>query len=148
MNWELPDVQAGSLRGRGIRNQIANICRIIEKAREFQKDIFFCFTDYTKSIDFMDHNNFWESLKQMWIPDHLTCLLKNVNAGHEAIVRTRHGTTDWFKIGKGVWQSCILSPWLFNMHADSITWNIRLDGSQAGIKIAVRTSNSLRYAPV
>ena len=110
VNRELPDVQAGFRNGRGTRDQIANICCIIKKARESQKNIYFCFIDYAKAFDSVDHNKLWKSLKEMGIPDHLTCLLRNQYAGQEATVRTGHGTIDWFKIGKGVCQSCILSP--------------------------------------
>ena len=117
---ELPDVQAGLRKGRGIRDQIANIRWIIEKAREFQENIHFCFTDYAKAFDCMDHNKLWKILKEMGIPDHLTCLLRNLYAGQEATVRTGHGTTDWFQTGKGVGRGCILSPWLFNLHAEYI----------------------------
>ena len=106
VNYELPDVQAGFRKGRGIRDQIANICWIIEKAREFQKNIYFCFIDYAKAFDCVDHNRLWKILKEMGIPDHLTCLSRN----QKATVRTGHGTTDWFQIGKGVCQGCILSP--------------------------------------
>ena len=102
MNHELPDVQARFRKGRGTRDQIANICWITEKGREFQKNIYFCFTDYTKALDCVDHNKLWKILKEMGIPDHLTCLLRNIYAGQEATVRTGHGTTDWFQIGKGV----------------------------------------------
>ena len=102
MNWELPNVQAGFRKGRGTRYQVANICRIIEKAREFQKNIYFCFIDYAKAFDCVDHNKLWKILKEMEIPDHLTCLLRNLYAGQEATVRTRHGTTDWVQIGKRV----------------------------------------------
>ena len=109
MNHELPDVQAGFRKGRGTRDQIANICWIIEKAREFQKNIYFCFTDYAKSLC-VDHNKLWEILKEMGIPNHLTYLLRNLHAGQEATLRTGHGTTDWFQKGKGVRQGCILSP--------------------------------------
>ena len=105
MNCELPDVQAGFRKGRGTRDQIANICWIIEKAREFQTSIYFCFINYAKALDCVDHNKLWEILKEMEKPDHLTCLLRNLYAGQEATVRTGHGTTDWFKIGKG---ACIL----------------------------------------
>ena len=101
VNRELPDVQAGFRKGRGTRDQIAHICWIIEKAREFQKNICFCFIDSTKASDCVDHNKLWKILKEMGIPDHLTCLLRNLCAGQEATVRTRHGTTDWFKIEKG-----------------------------------------------
>ena len=113
-NCELPDVQAGFRKGKGTRDQIANICWIIEKAREFQKNIYFCFVDYTKAFDYVDHNKVWKILHEMGIPDHLTCLLRNLCAGQEATVRIGHGTTDWFQIGKGVCQDYILSPCLFN----------------------------------
>ena len=108
MNCELPDVQAGFRQGRGTRDQVANIHWIIEKAREFHKNV--CFIDYTKAFNSLDHNKLWKILKEMGIPDHLTCLLRNLYAGPEATVRTGHGTTDWFQIGKGVRQGCILSP--------------------------------------
>ena len=104
MNWELPDIQAGFRKGRGTRNQIANVRWIIEKAREFQKNICFCFIDYAKAFDCVDHNKLWKILRELGIVDHLTCLLRNLYAGEEVTVRTRHGTTDWFKIRKGVWQ--------------------------------------------
>ena len=117
VNWELPDVQAGFRKGRGIRDQTANIHCIIEKAREFQKNIYFCFIDYAKAFDCVDHNNLWKILKEMGIPDHLTCLLRNLYAGQEATVRTGHGT-GWFKTGKGVRQGCTLSPCLFNLYAE------------------------------
>ena len=110
MNCELLDVQAGFRKGRGTRDQIANICWIIEKAREFQKNIYFFFIDYAKAFDCVDHSKLCKILKKMGIPDHLTCLLRNLYAGQEATVRTRHGTMDWFQIGKGVHQSCILLP--------------------------------------
>ena len=100
MNHELPDVQAGFRKGRGTRDQIASIRWIMEKAREFQKNIYFCFIDYAKAFDCVDHNKLWKILKEMAIPDHLTCLLRNLHAGQEATVRTGHGTTDWFQIGK------------------------------------------------
>ena len=120
VNCEFPDVQAGFRKGRGTRDQIANIRWIIEKAREFQKNIYFCFIDYAKAFDCMDHNKLWEILKEMGIPDHLTCLLRNLYAGQKATVRTGHGTTDHFQIGKGVRQGCILSPCLFNFYAEYI----------------------------
>ena len=110
MNCELPDVQAGFRKGRGTRDQIANIHWIIEKAREFHKNIYFCFIDYAKAFDCVDHNKLWKILREMGIPDHLTCLLRNIYAGQEATVRTGHGTTDWVQIGKGVHQSCIFHP--------------------------------------
>ena len=115
MNRELPDVQAGFRKGRGTRDQIAITHWIIEKAREFQKNIYFCFTAYTKAFECVDHNKLWKILKEMGISDHLTSLLRNLYAGQEATVRTRDGTVDWFQIGKGVRQSCILSPCLFNL---------------------------------
>ena len=116
VNCKLPDVQDSFGKGRGSRDQIANICWIIEKAREFQKNIYFCFIDYSKAFDCVDHNELWKILKEMGIPDHLTCLLRNLYAGQEATVRTGHGTTDWFQIGKGVCQGCLLSPCLFNLY--------------------------------
>ena len=146
MNRELPDIQAGFRKGRGTRDQIANICWIMEKAKEFQKNIYFCFTDYVKAFDCVDHNKLWKILKEMRIPDHLTCLLRNLYASQEATVRTGHGTTDWFQIGKGVRQSCILPHCLFNVYAEYIMRNVRLDEAQAGLKIARRNINSLRYA--
>ena len=117
-NCEIPDVQAGFRKSRGTRNQIANICWIIIKGREFQKNIYFCFINYAKAFDNVDYNKFWKILKEMGIPDYLTCLLRNLYAGQEATVRTGHGTTDWFQIGKGVCQGCILSPCLFNLYAE------------------------------
>ena len=118
----------------------------MEKAREFQKDMYFCFIDYAKAFDCVDHNKLWKILKEMGIPDHLTCLLRNLYAGQEATVRTGCGTTDWFQIGKGVHQGCILSPCLFNFYAEYIMWNARLDETQARIKIAGRNISYLRYA--
>ena len=120
MNRELPDVQAGFRKGRGIRDQISNIRWVIEKAREFQKNIYFCFIDYAKAFDCVDNNKLWEILKEMGISDHVTCLLRNLYAGQEATVRTGHGTTDLFRIGKGVRQSCMLSPCLFNLCVEYI----------------------------
>ena len=110
MNRELPDVQAGFRKGRGTRDQISNIRWITGKARDFHTNMYFCFIDYTKAFDCVDHNKLWKILKEMGIPDHLTCLLRNLYAGQEATIRTGHGTTDWFQIGKGVHQGCILSP--------------------------------------
>uniref|UniRef100_A0A8B9W3Z9 RNA-directed DNA polymerase n=1 Tax=Bos mutus grunniens TaxID=30521 RepID=A0A8B9W3Z9_BOSMU len=144
VNCELPDVQAGFRKGRGSRDQIANIRWIIEKAREFQKNIYFCFIDYAIAFDCMEHNKLWEILKEMGIPDHLTCLLRNLYAGQEATVRTGHGTADWFQIGKGVCQGCILSPCLFNLYAEYIMRNAGLDEEQDAIKIAGRNTNNLR----
>uniref|UniRef100_A0A8B9WTE3 RNA-directed DNA polymerase n=1 Tax=Bos mutus grunniens TaxID=30521 RepID=A0A8B9WTE3_BOSMU len=146
VNHELPDVQAGFRKGRGTRNQIPNICCIILKAREFQKNIYFSFIDYAKTFDCVDHNKLWKILKEMRIPDHLTCLLRNLYAGQEATVRTGHGTTDWFQVGKGVRQGCILSPCLFNLYAEYIMRNAGLEEAQAGIKNAGRNINNLRYA--
>ena len=120
MNCELPDVQAGFRKGRGTRDQIANILWITKKAREFQKNMFFCFIDYMKAFDRVDHNKLWKILQEMGIPDHLTFFLRHLYAGQEATVRTGHGTTDWFQIGKGVCQDCILSPHLFNSYAECI----------------------------
>jgi len=146
MNRELPDVQAGFRKGRGTRDQIANICWIIEKAKEFQKNIHFCFIDCAKAFDCVDHNKLWKILKDMGIPNHLTCLFRNLYAGQEATVRTGHGTTDWFQIGKGVCQGCILSPCLLNLYAEYIMGNAGLEEAQAGIKISGRNINNLRYA--
>ena len=117
----------------------------MEKAREFQKNIYFYFIDYAKAFDCVDHNTLWKILKEMGTPDHLTCLLRNLYAGQEATVRTGHGTTDWFQIGKGVCQSCIFSPWSFNLYAEYIMRNAGLDEAQDGIKIARRNINNLRY---
>ena len=139
-----PDVQAGFRKGRGTRDQIANIRWITEKAGEFQKNIYFCFIDYAKAFDCVDHNKLWKILKEMGMPDHLTCLLRNVYAGKEATVRTRHGTKDWFQIGKGVRQTCILSLCLFNLYAEYIMRNAGLEEVQAGIKIAGKNISNLR----
>ena len=141
------DVQAGFRKGRGTRDQIANICWII-KTREFQKNIYFYFIDYTKAFDSVDHNKLWKILKEMGIPDHLTCLLRNLYTGQEATVRTGHGTTVDSKLGKEdiYSQGCILSPCLFNLNAKYIMQNARLDDSQVGIKTVRRNINNLRYA--
>ena len=143
MHHEPPDVQAGFQKGRGTRDQIVNICGIIKKAREFQKNIYFCFVDYAKAFNCVDHNKLWKILQEMGIPEHLTCLLRNLYAGQEAIVRTGHGTMDWFQIGKGVHQGCILSPCLFNLYAEYIMSNAGVEEAQAGIKIAGRNINNL-----
>src|SRR5574337_797051 len=135
VNHELPDVQAGFRKGTGTRDQIANIRWIMGKAREFQKNICFCFIDYAKAFDHVDHNKLWKILQEMGISDHLICLLRNLYAGQEATVRTGHGTIDWFQIGKGVRQGCILSPCLFNLYTEYIMGNSGLDEAQAGIKI-------------
>ena len=133
VNWEIPDVQAGFGKGRGTRDQIANICWIIERAREFQKSIYFCFIDYTKSFDCVDHNKLWKTLKEMGIPylspEKSVCRSRTT-------VKTGHGGTNQFQIGKGVRQGCILSPCLFNLYAEYIMRNVGLDEAQAGIKIA------------
>ena len=138
MNREFPNVQAGFRKGRETRDQIANICWIIEKAREFQQNIYFCFIDYAQAFNCVDHHKLWKILKEMGN------LLRNLYAGQEATVRTGHGR-DWFQIGKGVRQGCILSPCLFNFHAEYIMRNAGLDEAQAGIKIAGRNLNNLRY---
>ena len=146
MNGELPDVQVGFRKGRGNRDQIANIRWIIEKAREFQKNIYFCFIDFAKAFGCVDQNKLWKILQEMGIQDHLTCLLKNMYAGQEATVRTRHGTMNQFQIRKGVYQACIFSPCLFNLFAEYIMRNAGLDEAQAGIKITRRNVNDLRHA--
>ena len=146
VNWELPDVQAGFRRGRGTRYYLlVNTSWITEKARGFQKNIYFCFIDYAKALTYVDHNKLWKILKETGIPDHLTSLLRNLYAGQEATVRTGHGTMDWFQIGKGVCQGCILSPYLFNLYAENIMGNARLEEAQATIKIAGRNINNLRW---
>ena len=146
MNRELPDVQAGFTEGRGTRDQIANILWIIKKAKEFQKNIYFCFTGYAKAFDCVDHNKLQKILKEIGKPDHQTYLLRNLYAGQEATVRTGHGTTHWFQIGKAVHQGCILSPCLFNLPAEYIMRNAGMEEAQAGIKIAWRNINNVRYA--
>ena len=143
---KVPDVQAGFRKGRGTRDQIANIHWIIEKAREFQKNIYFFFIDYAKAFDYVAHNKLWKILKEIGIADHLTCLLRNLFARQEVTVRTGHGTTDWFQIENGVRQCCILSPCLFNLYAEYIMRNTGLEGPRAGIKIAGRNINKLTYA--
>ena len=140
VNHELPDVQAGFRKGRRNRDQIANIHWIIEKEREFQKNIYFCLFDYAKTSDFVDHNKLKNSSSDGGIPEHLTCHLRNRYAGHEATVRIGHRTADWFQIGKGVHQGCILSTCLFNLYAEHIMRNAGLDEAQAGIQIAGRKS--------
>ena len=146
MNQELRDVQTGFRKGRRTRDQIANIHWITEKTRELQKNIYFCFINYAKAFDCVDHNKLWKILQEMGIPDHLTCLLRNLYAGQEATVRTGHGTMGWFQIRKGVRQGCILSPCLFNFYAEYILRNARLDEAQAGIKNNRRNINNLRYS--
>ena len=144
VNRELPHVQAGFRKGRGTTDQIANILWIMEKGREFQKNIYFCFIKYVKDFDCVDHKKQWKILKEMGTPDHLTYLLRNLYASQQATVRTVHGTTDWFGIGKGVCQGCILSPCLFNLYAEYIMRNAGLEEARAGIKIARRNINNLR----
>ena len=146
MNQEIPDVQAGFRQGRGTRDQIANICWIIEKAREFQKIFYICFIYYAEAFDRVNYNKLWKNLKEMGIPDHLNYLLRNLYAGHKATVRIGHETTDWLKTGKRAWQGCILSSCLFNLHAGYIMRNARLDETLAGLKIARRNINNPRYA--
>ena len=147
VNRELPDVQTGFRKGRGTRDQIANMRWITEKAREFQKNIYFCFIDHAKAFDCVDHKKLYKILKEMGIPDYLTYFLRNLYAGQEATVRTRHGTpTYWFQIGKGICQGCILSLCLFTLNAEYTMRNAGLDEAQAGIKIAGRNINNLRYA--
>ena len=145
MNRELPDVQAGFRKGRGTRDQIANICWIIERASEFQKKSTSASLAMPKALTVWITIN-WKILKEMGKPDHLTCLLRNRYAGQKATVRTGHETTDWFQIGKGVRQGCILSPCLFNLYAEYIMRNAGLEEAQARIKIAWRNINNLRYA--
>ena len=146
VNRELPDVQAGFRKGRETRDQIANIHWIIDKARKFQKNIYFCFIDYARAFNCVDHNKLWKILREMGIPEHLTCLLRNLYADQKATVRTGRGTTNWFQIGKGVCQGCILSPCLFNLYTEYLMRNAGLDEAQAGIKISGRNINNLRYA--
>ena len=147
VNRELPDIEAGFRKDRRTRGQLANICWINKKTREFHKNIYFCFIDYDKAFDYVDHNILWKILKKMGIPNHLTYLLRNLYAGQEATVRTGHGTTDWIQIGKGVCQgSFILSSCLLNLYAENIMRNAGLEEAQAGIKIAGININNLRYA--
>ena len=146
VNHELTDAQVGFRKDRRTRDQIANICWIIEKAREFQKNIYFCFIEYAKAFDCVGHHKLCKILKEMGIPAYLTWLLRNLYAGQEATVRTGHGTRDWFQIGKGVHQGCILSPCLFNLYAEYIMRNAGLDEAQARIKISGRNINNLRHA--
>ena len=145
MNCEIPDVQAGFRKGRGTRDQLPTSSGS-SKRQEFQNNIYFCFIDYAKAFNCVDHNKLWKILKEMGIPDHLTSLLRNLYADQEATVRTGHGRTDRFQIGKGVRQGCILSPWLFNLYAEYIMRNIALEEARAEIKISGRNINNLRYA--
>ena len=149
MNHELPDIQAGFRKGRGTRDQIANIHWMIEKEREFQRNIYFCFIEYAKAFDCVNHNKLWKILQEMGIPDHLTCLLRNLYISQVATVRTGRGTTDWFQIGKGIWQGCILSPCLFNLYAEYIMRNAGLEEAQAGVKIAgeISITSNMQMTP-
>ena len=143
---EHANVQAGFRKYRGTKGQIANICWSSKKAREFQKDNYFCFVDYAKAFEYMGHNKLWKILQEMRTPDHLPCLLRCLYLSQEETVRTGHERTDWFQIGKVVHQGCVLSPCLFNLYAEYILWNSGLDEGQAGVKIARRNTNNLRYA--
>ena len=145
MDHELPDVQARFRKDRRARDQIANICWIIQKSKSVPKKIFFCFIDYTKTFDCVEHKKLWKILQEMGIPDHLMCLRRNLHAGQETSVRTGHGKTDWFQIGKEVHQDYILSPCLFNVYAEYILPNTKLDEAQAGINIVRRNISKLRY---
>ena len=147
MICELPDVQAGFRKGRGTRDQIANISRINGKSRDFQKNIYFSFIDRAKAFDCVDQHKLCKLFGEMGIPDHLTCLLRNLYAGQEAMVRTVHGRTDWSQIGKGVCQGCILSPCLFNLYAEYIMRNAGLEEAQAGIKIAGGNTSAMQMTP-
>ena len=146
MNWKHPDVQAEFRKGRGPRDQIANIHWITEKAREFQENIYFCFIYYAKAFNCVDHNIIRKILKGMRISDHLTCLIRNLYSGQETTVRSGHGTTDWFQIGKGVRQGCILSPCLFNFYASTSWETLGWMKHKFGIKISGRNINNLSYA--
>ena len=149
VNWEIPDVQAGFRKDKGIRDQIANTCWIIEKATEFQKNLS-CFIDYTKAFDSVDHNKWWKILQEMVIPDHLTCLLRNLYADQESMVKTRGGTMDWFKIGKEVRQGSIFSPCWFNFYAEHIMWNARMNEPQAGSRVLgkISTTSDMQMIPL
>ena len=149
MNQGLPDVQAGFRKGRGTRDQIASIRWIVEKAREFQKNTYFCFIDYAKALDCVDHNKLWKILQEMGMPDHLICLLRNLYAGREPTVRTGHGTTDSFQIGKEVNQGCILSPCLFNLYAEYIMRNARLNEAQLESRLPgeISTTSDMQMKP-
>ena len=147
VNRELLDVQAGFRKGRGTRDQIANTCWIIKKAKEFQKNIYFCFIDYVKAFDCVDHNKLWKILKEMGILDHLTWLLRNLYAGPEATVRNGYKTTDWFQIGKGIHQGCMLSPCLFNVYAEYIMRNAGLEEAQAGLQGEISITSDMQMTP-
>ena len=149
MNWELPDVQIGFRKRRGIRDQIANICWIVKKQEDSRKNIYFCFIDYAKAFDCVDYNELWKILKEMGIPDHLTCLLRNLYASQEATIRTGHGTTGWFQIGKGESQGCILSPCLFNLYAEYIMTNAEVEEAQLESKLPgeISTTSDMQMTP-
>ena len=147
VNRELLDVQAGFRKGRGTRDQIANTCWIIKKAKEFQKNIYFCFIDYVKAFDCVDHSKLWKILKEMGILDHLTWLLRNLYAGPEATVRNGYKTTDWFQIGKGIHQGCMLSPCLFNVYAEYIMRNAGLEEAQAGLQGEISITSDMQMTP-
>ena len=147
MNRELPDVQAGFRKGRGTRDQIVNIHWIMEKAREFQKNIYFCFIDYAKAFDWVDHNQLWKILKEVGIWDYLTCLLRTLYAGQEATVRTGHGTTGGLQIGKGVCQGCILSPCLFNLYAEYIMRNAGLGEHKLESRLPGEITSDMQMTP-
>ena len=147
MNCELPDVQAGFRKGRGTRDQIANILWIMKKVREFLKNTYFCFTDYAKAFYCVDHNKLWKILRKRGIPDHLTCFLRNLYADQEATVRTGHGTTDWFQIGKRVHQGCILSPCSFNLYAEYILRNAGLDEAQLRLLGEISITSDMQMTP-
>ena len=149
VNHELPDVQAGFRKGK--RSNCQHPLDHQKSKKVPGKNIYFCFIDYSKAFDCVDHNKLWKILQEMGIPDHLTCLLRNPYAGQEVTVKTRHGTTDWFQIGKGVHQGCILSPCLFNLHAEYIIWNAGLDEAQTGVKTArryIKTSDMQMTPPL
>ena len=146
MNCELPDVQAGFRKGRGTRDQTANIRWIMEKGREFQKNIDFCFIDYAKAFDCVDHNKLWKILKEMGIPDHVTSILRSLYAGQEATVRTEHETTDWFQIGKEVHQGCILSPCLFNLYAEYM--KVKEESEKVGLKLNIQKTKIMASSPI
>ena len=146
VNCELPNVQVGLEKAEESEIKLPTSIGSSKKQENSRKNIYFCFIDYAKAFDCVDHNKLWKILKEIGILDHLTCLLRNLDAGQEATVRTGHGTTDWFQISKGVHQGCVLSPYLFNLHAEYIMQNARLDEAQPGIKIAGRNINNLRYA--
>ena len=147
VNQEIPDVQAGFRKGRGTRGQTANICWIMEKAREFQKNIYFCSINYAKAFDCVDHNKLWEILQKVGIPDHLTCLLRNLYTGQEATVRTGHGTMDWLQIRKRVCQGCILSPCLFSFYAEILDWRKHKIGLESRLLEEILITSDMQMTP-